>query len=63
MTCGGCSKAVTRIMSKMEGITFEVILEEKKLLVTTDDPEAVTTKLTKWAAASGKAVEFKGKTA
>ncbi|KAI0054112.1 copper chaperone taha [Auriscalpium vulgare] len=34
MTCGGCSGAVTRVLSKAEGVkSFEVSLEKQEVLV------------------------------
>ncbi|KIJ68921.1 hypothetical protein HYDPIDRAFT_105449 [Hydnomerulius pinastri MD-312] len=36
MTCGGCSGAVTRALSKVEGITYDVSLEKQEVRVTGD---------------------------
>ncbi|KAG9318882.1 copper chaperone taha [Chiua virens] len=36
MTCGGCSKAVERALSKVDGITYDVNLENQKVVVTGD---------------------------
>ncbi|KAI9574242.1 copper chaperone taha [Boletus coccyginus] len=33
MTCGGCSKAVERALSRVEGITYTVSLEEQQVVV------------------------------
>ncbi len=62
MTCGGCSGAVTRIVSGIEGVSsFDVNLEAKRLRVTgTVAPDVVTEKLNKWASASKKEVRFNG---
>ncbi|KAF9218401.1 copper chaperone [Gyrodon lividus] len=36
MTCGGCSGAVERALSKVEGITYEVSLENQEVKVITE---------------------------
>lgn len=33
MTCGGCSNAVNRALSKVEGISYEVSLEKQEVIV------------------------------
>jgi len=33
MTCGGCSGAVTKALSKVEGITYDVSLEKQEVIV------------------------------
>ncbi|GAV69319.1 HMA domain-containing protein [Cephalotus follicularis] len=43
MSCGGCSGAVKRVLSKMEGVdSFEIDMEEQKVTVIGNvQPEAV----------------------
>jgi copper chaperone len=63
MTCDGCKGAITRLLSKCEGVeSFEADVQEKKLIVKgTANPEAVLEKLSKWANASGKELRLVGK--
>jgi len=60
MTCGGCSGAVTRVLTKAEGITkFDVDLENKKVFVETDRPSDEVLNIIK---KTGKATTFVGTT-
>jgi copper chaperone len=55
MTCGGCSKAITALVSKVEGVkSVDADWESKKVVVTGDgiDAAAVTAAISK----SGKAI-------
>ena len=61
MTCGGCSGAVTKLLSTEGYIKkFELSVEDKKVKVV--GPEGTDTKvidrLTKWATASKKELAF-----
>ncbi|EIW85158.1 copper chaperone taha, partial [Coniophora puteana RWD-64-598 SS2] len=49
MTCGGCSGAVTRVLSKMDGVTsFDVSLEKQEVIVKGTAPyDAVLEKIKK----------------
>jgi len=38
MTCGGCSGAVERALSKVQGITYDVNLEKQTVVVKGDVP-------------------------
>jgi copper chaperone len=62
MTCGGCSGAVTRILSKIEGVEkVDANVETKKVVVTcseTVEDQALLDALLNWAKAAGKAVEL-----
>jgi copper chaperone len=61
MTCGGCSGAISRILSKEEAITkFETSIENQQLLVWGPEnvDELVMEKLQKWATASKKELAF-----
>jgi len=62
MTCGGCSGAVTRILSKVEGVSsVDANVETKAVKVTCDDAvssDVLLASLMKWAESSGKTVEF-----
>ncbi|CEO97544.1 HMA domain-containing protein [Plasmodiophora brassicae] len=60
MTCGGCKNAVTRIMSKTDGVTsFDVDVDQKLLVVRgTASQKDIYDKLSKWAATTGKEVTF-----
>ena len=64
MTCGGCQKAVMRILGKIPGVTnIDASVEAKKVLVQYSEPatpEIMLTKLLKWGKASGKTVELVG---
>ncbi|KAG8438893.1 hypothetical protein GDO86_005183 [Hymenochirus boettgeri] len=33
MTCGGCSNAVTRVLSKLDGVLYEIDLPNKKVII------------------------------
>ncbi|KAG0207717.1 Cytosolic copper metallochaperone [Mortierella sp. GBA30] len=57
MTCGGCSGAVTRVLSKLEGVkTFDVSLETQKVTVESDtlDQQTILEKIQK----TGKAAKI-----
>ena len=57
MTCGGCAKAVTRILSKIEGVTevkTDVDTKVVEVLHSGVEEEVMFEKLKKWADASGK---------
>lgn len=61
MTCGGCSNAINKLLSTEPYIKkFDLSVEDKK--VTVVGPEGTDTKvidrLTKWATASKKELEF-----
>ena len=60
MTCGGCSGAVERILSKIDGVTsVDANVETKTVVVTADEgvsPELMLEKLEKWGKAAGKSV-------
>ena len=63
MTCQGCSKAVTRILNKIDGVS-EVVTSVEDKLITVQHSENVEKSvlleaLMKWSAASGKSVELK----
>ena len=62
MTCGGCSGAVTRILSKIEGVEkVDANVETKEVKVScasSVDDQVLLTALTTWAKASGKSVEL-----
>ena len=62
MTCGGCSGAVTRILSKIEGVSsVDANVETKVVKVTCDDAvssDILLSSLRKWSESSGKSVEF-----
>eukprot|EP01033_Poteriospumella_lacustris_P003235 gene3233-2382_t len=62
MTCSGCSGAVTRILSKIEGVnSVSTDLETKMVGVVCNDEVAESTlvdALKKWAGSSGKIVEL-----
>jgi copper chaperone len=63
MACEGCSSAVTRILSKIDGVeSFDVSLENQKVIVTGAglDKDVLLTKLQKWATAAKKKIEFVG---
>jgi len=61
MTCSGCSGAVTRILSKIDGVSkVDTNLETKKVDVEcadTVDNEILMAALKKWAGNSGKTVD------
>ena len=62
MTCGGCSGAVTRILSKIEGVEkVDCDLEAKKVVVScaeTLDDQVLLDALMHWSKSSGKTVEL-----
>jgi len=60
MTCDGCKNAITRVLSKVEGITsLDADVGQKKLVVHgSAAKEVISEKLAKWSAASGKEVRF-----
>ena len=62
MTCGGCSGAVTRILSKIEGVEkVDANVETKKVVVTcseTVEDQTLLDALLNWAKAAGTAVEL-----
>jgi len=63
MTCEGCSGAVKRILSKMDGVTSVVTDVEKKSVVVTGTEGKATSSdmlaaLLKWSEASKKSVEL-----
>lgn len=62
MTCGGCSGAVTRILSKIEGVdNVETNLETKDVKITCVDDLSETIlleTLQNWSKSSGKSVEL-----
>ena len=61
MTCGGCSGAVSKILSKIDGVNEVDANVDTKLVkvVCQDDVDDNTlmTALTKWSQVSGKSVE------
>ncbi|KAN0076857.1 hypothetical protein V8E55_010712 [Tylopilus felleus] len=60
MTCGGCSGAVSRALSKVEGITYDVSLEKQTVVVKGDVPyEDVLEKIKKTGkeVLSGKVIQ------
>jgi len=62
MTCGGCSGAVTRILSKIEGVeSIDANVEAKSVKVTCEDQvneDTLLEALMKWSTSSGKSVEL-----
>lgn len=60
MTCDGCKGAITRILTKTEGVkSIDADVAAKKVIVTGTAPESlITEKLQKWSASSGKEVKF-----
>jgi len=62
MTCSGCQGAVTRILSKIEGVQkINVNLETKLVEIECDDAiraDVLVDALMKWSATSGKSVEL-----
>lgn len=62
MTCGGCSGAVTRILSKIEGVEkVDANVETKKVIVTCTeavDEQTLLDALMNWSQSSGKSVEL-----
>jgi copper chaperone len=66
MSCEGCSGAIKRILSKIEGVrTIDANIESKTVIVTcsTDiEDEVLNASLMKWSNSSGKSVELVGST-
>lgn len=62
MTCGGCSGAVTRILSKLDNVeNVECNLETKLVTVTCNDAandDVLLQALLTWSKSSGKSVEL-----
>ena len=63
MTCEGCSGAVKRILSKLDGVSTVVTDVASKSVVVeseegTTDAQAMLAALTKWGTAAGKSVEL-----
>ncbi|XP_020493146.1 copper transport protein ATOX1 isoform X2 [Labrus bergylta] len=57
MTCEGCSGAVTRILNKVEGVTFEIDLPKKLVWIESEkDVEFLQKTLEK----CGKEVKYNG---
>ncbi|CAD7963232.1 unnamed protein product [Amoebophrya sp. A25] len=64
MTCEGCSGAVTRILTKIDGVSkVDCDIEKKEVLVTGSNLDAsmMLEKLQKWGTAAEKSVELVGK--
>jgi len=61
MTCEGCSSAIERILSKVDGVTkVDCNIEQKSVVVTAGDAvtqDSLFEKLQKWSEASGKYVK------
>jgi len=62
MSCDGCKNAITRILTKMAGVTkVEADVPNKKVLVTgTVSSDEITAALEKWAKAAKKELRFVG---
>ena len=60
MTCDGCKNAVTRIVTRIPGVTsMSADVPSKRVLVTgTASKEEVEEKLAKWGQASQKEVRY-----
>jgi Copper chaperone len=62
MSCDGCSGAITRILSKIAGVSnIDCSLPDQTVTITAADnvdPQAVLQKLTTWGEAAGKAVSL-----
>ena len=60
MTCDGCKSAITRIVTRIPGVTsMSADVPSKKVLVTgTASKDEVEEKLSKWAQASQKEVRY-----
>ena len=62
-SCGGCSNACKRILSKLDGVSLvEASLDDQTVSVTHEDTvqsDAMLKALMKWAENSGKAVSLK----
>ena len=66
MTCDGCSNAINKLMSTEKYVTsYELSVPEQWLKVVGPDgiQDQILARLTKWATASKKTLEFKQKTA
>ena len=66
MTCDGCSNAINKLMSTEKYVTsYELSVPEQWLKVVGPDgiQDQIIARLTKWATASKKTLEFKQKTA
>jgi len=62
MTCGGCSGAVTRILSKDTRVkNVKCDIEAQQVIVEGDDGLDLCEMLAKWSASAGKSVEFVSK--
>lgn len=62
MTCGGCSGAVTRVLSKHELISdVKCDIDAQQVLVEGADGLDLVEMLAKWSASAGKSVEFVSK--
>lgn len=65
MTCDGCSNAINKLMSTEKYVTsYELSVPEQWLKVIGPDgiQDQIIARLTKWATASKKSLEFKQKT-
>mmetsp|Transcript_12374 Transcript_12374/g.17203 ORF Transcript_12374/g.17203 Transcript_12374/m.17203 type:complete len:92 (+) Transcript_12374:37-312(+) len=60
MTCGGCSGAVTRIVTSIEGVRDVKcdVAQKEVVVIGTMDEKTVTEKLTKWGEKSSKEVKL-----
>jgi hypothetical protein len=65
MTCDGCSNAINKLMSTEKYVnSYELSVPEQWLKVKGPDgiQDQIIARLTKWATASKKSLEFKQKT-
>ena len=65
MTCDGCSNAINKLMSTEKYVnSYELSVPEQWLKVIGPDgiQDQIIARLTKWATASKKSLEFKHKT-
>mmetsp|Transcript_8218 Transcript_8218/g.8136 ORF Transcript_8218/g.8136 Transcript_8218/m.8136 type:complete len:80 (+) Transcript_8218:70-309(+) len=64
MTCSGCSGAITRILSKTNGVeSIECDIDKKQVLVHHSDAvtaDQLVEKLKNWASASGRELSLVG---
>uniref|UniRef100_G3TJU0 Copper transport protein ATOX1 n=1 Tax=Loxodonta africana TaxID=9785 RepID=G3TJU0_LOXAF len=58
MTCEGCSNAVSRVLSKLEGVQFDVDLPNKKVCINSSEHSVDT--LLETLKKTGKAVSYLG---
>lgn len=60
MTCDGCKNAITRILTKVDGVTkIDADVPNKKLVVEgTASKDTILASLQKWSTASKKEVRF-----